>query len=57
MHDDVFGNIVYESIDRLYRRVPDQLHIVRPRLFYGAIDALLFSFCCKSAEAHGEETV
>ena len=58
MHEDVFGNIVYESIDRLYRIVPGPLHIARPRLFfYGALDASQLSFCYKSGEAHREETV
>lgn len=49
MHDDVFGNFVYEATDRLYRRFPSKLHFSSAQALDGAIDAsLLF---CKSLEA------
>lgn len=49
MHDDVFGNLVYEPTDRLYREVPGKLHFSPAQALNGAIDAsLLF---CKSLEA------
>jgi len=49
MHDDVFGNFVYEATDRLYREFPGKLHFPLAQALDGAIDAsLLF---CKSLEA------
>lgn len=48
MHDDVFGNFVYEPTDRLYREVLGQLHFSPYPTLDGAIDAsLLF---CKSGK-------
>lgn len=49
MHDDVFGNFVYEATDRLYRGVPGKLHFCPAQALDGAIDVYLLF--CKSLEA------